>query len=85
MVDPSPCESRDQRVIRQARERMRRYLPIDRDNLPADWPVNQGAPVFWQELGKTVAAFGYLEHVLASTCYALLTNSRKSGQCAGRE
>ena len=57
---------------------MRRYLPIDRDNLPADWPVNQGISVFWQELGKTVAAFGYLEYILASTCYALLATAQRA-------
>ena len=66
------AESCDQYAIRQARERIRRYLPIDRGILPADWPVNRCAPVFWRELGKTVAAFGYLEHTLASTCCALL-------------
>ena len=66
------AESRNPRAIRQARERIRPYLPINRDNLPADWPVDQGEPVFWQELGRTVATFGYLEDVLASTCYALL-------------
>ena len=63
---------RDPHLIRQARERLRRCLPIDRTNFPPDWPVNQGPADFWQELGKTVAAFGYLEHILASTCYALL-------------
>ena len=72
------AKSRNPHAIRQARERMRRYLPIDRDNLPADWPVNQGAPAFWQELGKTVAAFGYLEHILASTCYVLLATADRA-------
>ena len=72
------AESRDPHAIRQARERLRRYLPIDRDILPADWPVNQGEPVFWQELSKTVAAFGYLEHILASTCYALLATAERA-------
>ena len=79
--------SRDPHAILKARERLRRYLPIDRSNFPDDWPVNQGAPAFWQELGKTVAAFGYLEHVLARTCYALLaTSGRTAGlQDAGDE
>ena len=69
--------SRDPQAIRKARERLRRCLPIDRDVLPPDWPVNQGPAVFWQELGKTVAAFGYLEHILASTCYALLATGER--------
>lgn len=70
--------SRDPQAIRGARERLRRSLPIDRDVLPPDWPVNQGPAVFWQELGKTVAAFGYLEHILASTCYALLATGERA-------
>ena len=72
------AKSRDQHAIQQARERLRRYLPIDRNNFPADWPVNQDAPVFWQELGKTVAAFGYLEHILAKTCYSLLATAERA-------
>ena len=70
--------SRDPDAIRDAHERLRRCLPIDRDVLPPDWPVNQGSAVFWQELGKTVAAFGYLEHILASTCYALLATGERA-------
>ena len=70
--------SRDPRAIRAARDRLRRCLPIDRNALPPDWPVNQGPAVFWQELGKTVAAFGYLEHILASTCHALLATGERA-------
>ena len=70
--------SRDPDAIRDARERLRRCLPIDRDTLQPDWPVNQGPAVFWQELGKTVAAFGYLEYILASTCYALLATGERA-------
>lgn len=70
--------SRDPYALRQARGRLRRCLPIDRSALPPDWPVNQGPAVFWQELGKTVAAFGYLEHILASTCYALLATGERA-------
>ena len=38
-----------------------------------DWPVSGDYPTFWLELGKTVAAFGYLENELTSACYALTT------------
>ena len=72
------AKSREPHAIRQGRERLCRYLPIDRNNFPADWPVNQGPPIFWQELGKTVAAFGYLEYILASTCYALLATDERA-------
>jgi len=70
--------SRDTNAIRNARERLRRCLPIDRDALPPGWPANQGPAVFWQELGKTVASFGFLEHILASTCHALLATGERA-------
>ena len=71
------AESRDPGAIPDARERLRRCLPVDRGAFPHDWPVNQGPPEFWQELGKTIAAFGHLERMLASTCHALLTTSER--------
>lgn len=66
------AESSSPEDIRRARERLRLYLPIERANFPAGWPVHHDVPVFWQELGKTIAAFGYLEKILADTCYCLL-------------
>ena len=65
------AESRDPMAIEQARQRMRRYLPIDRSVLHADWPLSRDNTAFWEELGKTVAAFGYLENELTSACYSL--------------
>ena len=44
---------------------------IDRSVLHADWPLSGDSTTFWDELGKTVAAFGYLEHELMSACYSL--------------
>ena len=72
------AESRSPEAIRRARERLRLYLPIERANFPADWPAHQDVPVFWQELGKTVAAFGYLEKILADTCYSLLATGTRA-------
>ena len=57
--------------IQQARRQIRRYLPIDRDILHAEWPLSRGNSTFWEELGRTVAAFGYLENELTSACYTL--------------
>lgn len=65
------AESRDPQAIWQARERIRRYLPIDRDILHPDWPLSMDNPEFWRELGMTLAAFGYLEDKLKSACDAL--------------
>ena len=71
------AESRSPNAILQARERMRRYLPIRRDILPPDWLADESEPDFWQELGKTVAAFGYLEYTLASACRSLLIGAER--------
>ena len=65
------AESRDAMEIQQARRQIRRYLPIDRDILHAEWPLSRGNSTFWEELGRTVAAFGYLENELTSACYML--------------
>ena len=65
------AESRDRGAICDARERISRCLTVDRAALPACWPLHQGPDVFWQELGKTIAAFGHLERNLASTCISL--------------
>ena len=65
------AESRDAMAIQQARRQIRRYLPIDRDILHAEWPLTRDTSTFWEELGRTVAAFGYLENELTSACYTL--------------
>ena len=72
------AESRDPGAIRNARERLRRCLPVDRAALPDGWPVNQGPPEFWQELGKTIAAFGHLERMLGSACLAHVATPEKA-------
>ena len=65
-------------MIGDTRARIRRCLPVDRDSLPTDWPVHPGPDVFWQELGRTVAAFGYLERMLKSTCLAHVATAEKA-------
>ena len=55
----------------RVRERMRMYLPIDREKLPDEWPLPGRSPSLWEGLGKAVAAFGYLENVLVSACHSL--------------
>ncbi len=57
------AESRDAMEIQQARRQIRRYLPIDRGILHAEWPLSRGNSTFWEELGRTVAAWGILDHV----------------------
>ncbi len=51
-------------------------LVVDRARLPDDWPTNRGSPAFWEELGRTVAAFTHLEDMLARAHFGL-TASRE--------
>ncbi len=49
---------------------------IDRRNLPALFPTHRHSPVFWEQLGRTVATFGFLEEVLGKAIFAF-TATRK--------
>lgn len=49
---------------------------IDRDKLPVDYPTHSHDPQFWEELGRTVAVFGFLEEMLGKAIFAL-TGMRK--------
>ena len=51
-------------------------LVVDRTRLPEEWPTNAGSPAFWEELGRTVAAFTHLEDMLARAFFGL-TGSRE--------
>lgn len=44
---------------------------IDREKLPADYPTHPYASHFWEELGRTVAVFGFLEEMLGKAIFAL--------------
>ena len=65
------AQSRGPQSIQESRRRLRSYLPLDRSILHPDWPLSRDNQPFWEELGKTVAAFGYLENTLVSACYSL--------------
>ena len=51
-------------------------LVVDRSRLPENWPTNPGSPAFWEELGRTVAAFTHLEDMLTRAFFGL-TGSRQ--------
>ena len=59
----------------QARERilLTKRMPqvVDRDRLPEDWPTHRGSSEFWEELGRAVASFSYLEDTLARAYFGL--------------
>lgn len=44
---------------------------VDMDRLPCDFPTHRHPVVFWEQLGRTVATFGYLEEVLGRAIFAL--------------
>jgi hypothetical protein len=49
---------------------------IDRDKLPPLFPTHQHSPQFWEQLGRTIATYGFLEEVLGKAIFAF-TATRK--------
>lgn len=43
---------------------------IDKDRLPDRFPTHRHEAGFWEELGRTVATFGFLEEVLGKAIFA---------------
>ena len=70
------ASSPDVNGICRARMQMERWLPINRETLPDDWPLCHCEPEFWEALGRAIAALGCLEEELATACYSL---SRSKG------
>lgn len=52
---------------------------IDQQKLPADYPTHRHPDEFWEQLGRTVATYGFLEQVLGRAIFAL-TATRKYPQ-----
>lgn len=44
---------------------------IDRDKLHTDYPTHCHSALFWEELGRTVASFGFVEEMLGKAIFAL--------------
>lgn len=44
---------------------------IDKNGLPAAFPTHRHDPQFWEQLGRAVATYGYLEETLARAIFAL--------------
>ena len=43
---------------------------IERDKLPPLFPTHRHSPQFWEQLGRTVATYGFLEEVLGKAIFA---------------
>jgi hypothetical protein len=51
---------------------------VDIKNLPASFPTHRHSAAFWENLGRTVATFGFLEEVLGKAIFAF--TATKTGQ-----
>ncbi|MEG9624948.1 hypothetical protein [Pseudomonas guariconensis] len=49
---------------------------IDRDRLPTDFPTHRHSSEFWEQLGRAVATFGFLEEILKKAIFALTATRR---------
>jgi hypothetical protein len=51
---------------------------IDRDKLPPLFPTHRHSPQFWEQLGRTIATYGFLEETLGKAIFAF-TATRSYG------
>ncbi len=54
----------------------RKCYIIDRDKLHIDYPTQFHDRLFWEELGRTIATFGFIEEMLGKAIF-VLTGSQK--------
>lgn len=52
---------------------------IVKDALPSDFPTHRHEPEFWEQLGRTVATYGFLEETLGKAIFSL-TSTREYGE-----
>lgn len=58
---------------------------IDREQLPKLYPTHRHAPQFWEQLGRTIATFGFLEEVLGKAIFAFTATRRYSSWAEAEE
>lgn len=56
----------------------RKRAVIDRGALPPTFPTQRHKPEFWEQLGRTIATFGFLEETLAKAIFALTATTEYS-------
>ena len=49
---------------------------VDRKGLPPEYPTHRHSEEFWEQLGRTVATFGFLEETLGKAIFALTATRR---------
>lgn len=53
-----------------------KYYQLDEGQLPVDYPTHRHSGEFWEQLGRTVATYGFLEQVLGRAIFALTATRR---------
>lgn len=53
---------------------------INRNALPKMYPTHNHEPIFWENLGRAVATFGFLEETLARAIFAFTTTTPYSDE-----
>jgi hypothetical protein len=53
---------------------------VDIENLPASFPTHRHSAAFWENLGRTVATFGFLEEVLGKAIFAFIADNPLPGE-----
>ena len=54
----------------------REYYRVEQEQLPTDYPTHRHSGEFWEQLGRTVATYGFLEQVLGRAIFALTATRR---------
>lgn len=52
------------------------YYRVDQGQMPTDYPTHRHSGEFWEQLGRTVATYGFLEQVLGRAIFALTATRR---------
>lgn len=53
---------------------------VDHIKLPKHFPTHRHAPLFWENLGRTVATFGYLEEILGKAIFCFTSTQIASDE-----
>ena len=59
-------------MVKLEKKQMKRAKPshVNRNALPAAFPTHTHSPLFWEQLGRTIATFGFLEEILGKAIFA---------------
>ncbi|MDX0802752.1 hypothetical protein GOD37_27870 [Sinorhizobium medicae] len=58
---------------------------VDSAALPSQFPTHRHAPEFWEELGRAVATYGFLEEVLGKAIFAFSGTTSYSDDAVAKE